>query len=1122
MRARLSNGGCSKVRLGILGPIEIWDDSGTAVSLTPQLRRLLGLLVAAGGSSVSTERIAEHVADRRTDGSVIRTAVSRLRKSLGTRIETTTSGYRLIVDANELDSARFVELCETARTACAADRHQLLTEGLGLWRGRALDEFADEPWAIAMATRMQELRTVAVEDLGEVLIELGRSTEAVPLLEAHVVEHPFRERPVALLMRALAAAGRVTESLRWFQRFRSSMREQIGIEPTSALRELEAELLGGLDPERSVAGPTPRRLPDGTVTFMFTDIEGSTERWQNDELAMSAALASHDQTIRSVVDLHGGAVFKHTGDGVCAVFTSAPSAVAAAVDAQSQLSLPVRIGVHTGEAELRNADYFGPTMNRTARVMDAGHGGQILVSSSTAALAGAIELTDLGDHHLKGLASPERLYQVGIRHFPPLRVARQRVGNIPMELTTFIGRGREVAQLAEELADHRLVTLIGVGGTGKTRMAVEVAHATAAMFPDGCWMIELAAVAVDEAVPLEFACGLEIAAATDRGVVDDLVRRLRQKRALVVVDNCEHVLSAVADVVEHLVASCPSITVLATSREPLMVSGERLVPVQSLAASDAERLFVERARAEAPGLVIDAEQAAAISELCRRLDCLPLAIELAASRVRALTPVELVANLDERFRLLVGGRRSRMERHQTMRGTLDWSYDLCTDAERAVFDRLSVFPSGFDLNGARAVAAVDGVSELDVVDVVPQLVDRSLLQRSTAHDGTTRFRMLETMRAYGREHLQHSGTADPIRERHARYMSGMLGKLGLRTFGPDERKMRQRLFEYLPDARVALEWFIDHSDWQNALHVSVAGYGLADRESTEMVGRLRSAVIASADEVAFMDLLEHLDIGQTALEAEDVVDARGWRMIRLALPVPHDRFSVPPQLVLAAAHISRAEAEELLASLERFESAPPTVQYLAEWATVRCLIFSNHIDLIDAPFARFEQLVNDLNSVNATGAIAELRGHLAVKSGDWAAAAHCFSETVAAQAVEHPNWYRLTVTWHALTANAIAGNPISGAELREPWRWFRDQSLFTLAWHGAVSSAIALDRVGHRNLGERFVWWARDSDPGGVMARFGPTLAAAGLDVPESDRLEDLDTLIDEVIALANDLDRTT
>ena len=604
------------------------------------------------------------------------------------------------------------------------------------------------------------MQAVATEDLGEVLIELGRATEAVGLLESHVVEQPLRERPVALLMRALAATGRVPEALRWFQRFRTTMREAVGIEPTSTLRELEAELLGGLDPDRDVPCPPPRQLPTGTVTFVFTDIEGSTERWQHDELAMSTALASHDATIRSVVDRHGGSVFKHTGDGVCAVFTSAPAAVAAAVDAQKLLSLPVRIGVHTGEAELRDGDYFGPTMNRTARVMDAGHGGQILVSSSAASLAGDVELVDLGEHHLKGLATPERLFQVGTKNFPHLRVARQRLGNIPVELTTFIGRGREVSHLAGELAESRLVTLIGVGGTGKTRMAVEVAHATAPMFPDGCWLVELAPVAVEDAVPFVFARSLGITAPTDRDLIDDITRRLRQKRALVVVDNCEHVLSIVADVVERLVAACPSVTVLATSREPLMVSGERLVPVTSLAISDAERLFIERAHTEAPDLVIDAAQSAAISELCRRLDCLPLAIELAASRVRSLTPVELVANLDERFRLLVGGRRSRMERHQTMRGTLDWSYDLCDDVERAVFDRLSVFPAGFDLKAARSVAAVDGVSELDVVDIVPQLVDRSLLQRATAADGTTRYRMLETMRAYGREHLQHAGTSD--------------------------------------------------------------------------------------------------------------------------------------------------------------------------------------------------------------------------------------------------------------------------------------------------------------------------------------------------------------------------
>ena len=1108
------------MRLGILGRIEIWDDTGATVGLTPQLRRLVALLVAAGGAPVTSERIADYIADGRIDGSVIRTAVSRLRKSLGDRIETTLTGYRLTLGPGELDADRFAELCDVARTACADDRHALLTEGLTLWRGAAFEEFADEPWALAAATRLEELRAVAAEDLGEVLIELGRAAEAVVLLEGHVVEQPYRERPVALLMRALAATGRVTESLRWYQRFRTAVRDEIGIEPTSALRDLEAELLGGLDPAREVAAPAPRQLPEGTVTFMFTDIEGSTERWQNDEQAMSMALASHDLIIRSVVDVHGGAVFKHTGDGVCAVFTSAPAAISAAVDAQKRLSLPVRIGIHTGEAELRDSDYFGATMNRTARVMDAGHGGQILVSSSTASLSADFELVDLGEHHLKGLATPERLFQVGGESFPPLRVARQRAGNIPVELTTFIGRGAEVSELSAELADHRLVTLIGVGGTGKTRMAVEVAHSTAALFPDGCWMIELAVVADEEGVPFAFASGLGISAPTERDVVDDIIRRLRQKRLLIVVDNCEHLLSAVADVVEKLVGACPSITVLATSREPLMVSGERLVPIPSLALADAERLFVERAHSEAPHLVIDADQAAAIRELCLRLDCLPLAIELAASRVRAFTPVELVANLGERFRLLVGGRRSRMERHQTMRGTLDWSYDLCTEVERDVFDRLSVFPADFDLRAARAVASSDRVSDLDVIDVVPQLVDRSLLQHSTASDGTTRYRMLETMRAYGREHLHHAGTSDVVRERHARYMSGLLGKLALRTFGPDERVVRQRLLDYLPDTRVALEWFIDHGEWEQGLNVSVSGHGLAERECAEMIGRLRAAVIASGDEVDFMDLLEHLDLGQSALEAEAVVDARGWRMIRAARPIPNDRFSLPPQLPLAAAAISRDEAHELVASLDLVAGAPLTVRYIAEWATVRCLIFSRHCDLVDEPFARFEQLVEQLHSANATGGIAELRGHLAVANGDWVAAARWFSETAESQSAEYPNWYRLAVAWHALTANAIAGNKIAARDLGDPWRWFRSESINTLAWHGAVSSAIAVDRLGRRDLTDRLVSWALRSDPGGVMVRFKRTLAAAGLDHEPAASTDELDTLIDEVLAIADRLER--
>ena len=654
-----------------------------------------------------------------------------------------------------------------------------------------------------------------------------------------------------------------------------------------------------------------------TVTFLFTDVEGSTERWQLDGHAMADALAAHDQLLRSVVARHGGTVFKHTGDGMCAVFGSAPAAVAAAIDAQAGLELPVRMGLHTGEVESRDGDYFGPALNRVARVMDAGHGGQVLLSSATAGLVrGSHDLVDLGEHQLKGLDSMERIFQVGQGQFAALRTARPMVGNLPLELSTFVGRSHEVKALIDALDDHRLITLIGVGGTGKTRLAVETCTTLSNSFPDGCWMVELAAVMVEEAVPFAFAAGLGMTAPPQGDVIDHLATRVRHKRLLILVDNCEHVLDAAADAVERIVARCPTVTVLATSREPLMVRGERLVPVPSLLPDDAERLFLERARDEAPDLVIDDDQRRAVTELCQRLDGLPLALELAASRVRALTPVELVTTLEERFRMLVGGRRSRMERHQTMRGTLDWSYDLCNDVERAVFDRLSVFPAGFDLPAARAVAGGEGVSDLDVVDVVPHLVDRSLLQRSTAADGTTRYRMLETMRAYGREHLQQQGASDTTRARHAHYMAATIAALGLRIFGPDEQQVIRRLNEYLPDALVALDWCIDHQEWENGLRVTTAGEELSERESDEMVVRLHDAAReggASADlldEMAVRD--ERARLSETTQQAME----RGWRMIRAHRPLPSDRSSISPYLDFNDGGLAAADVDEFLTSLD--------------------------------------------------------------------------------------------------------------------------------------------------------------------------------------------------------------
>ena len=1095
------------MKVGVLGQVQLVDGDDHDVALSPSAARLLALMVATDGSQVPDE-----IADD--------SALASLRRILGERIERKGEGCCLSLgEDDDLDSAHFTELCAQCSTAAPADRRQLLTEALGLWRGDALLEFADEPWAAELAARLEALRVVATEDLAETMIEMDDAASAASLLEPHVISHPHRERPVALLMRALAADGRPREALAQYERFGRDVRT-IGSEPTSMLRELASDLLGGLDPPRQVPLSTVGLLPSGTVTFMFTDIEGSTQRWQHDDHAMSDALAAHDHTIRSVVDRHGGIVFKHTGDGVCAVFTSAPAAVAAAVDAQANLELPVRIGLHTGEAECREGDYFGPTLNLTARVMDAGHGGQVLVSSSTAGLAREHELVDLGEHHMKGLDTSERIFQVGRGEFPALRTPRQAAGNLPVELSTFVGRSHEVKALVDELADHRLVTLIGVGGTGKTRLAIETGVAVAESFPDGCWIVELAAVTVEGAVPCAFASGLGLTAPADDDVIDDLVARLRHKRLLVVVDNCEHVLTAAADAIERIVAACPTVAVLATSREPLMVRGERLVPVPSLPPEDAERLFLERARAEAPDLVIDADQTRAVAELCQRLDGLPLAVELAASRVRALTPVELVANLEERFRLLVGGRRSRMERHQTMRGTLDWSYDLCTDVERAVFDRLAVFPAGFDLLAARAVAGGDGVSDLDVVDVVPQLVDRSLLQRSTAADGTTRYRMLETMRAYAREHLQHQGTSDATRARHARYMAGTISALSLRTLGPDEDQVTRRLNEYLPDALVSLDWFIDHHEWENGFRVTSAGQYLSERESSEMIARLNDASRAIGIDPDLQDEFDRSDPRPRTTQPLRYVTDRGWRTIRGQVAIPADRPSFPPQGDFNDGGLAAADVDEFLVGLDRWSSAPAVNRYHAEWFAIRSLAHNGHLSHIDQPLSRFADFVAGLHSKHASRGLAEVYGVVARMRQDWTGAAQWYGQ-IAASEGELRTWFDLAVAWHLLTARALCPEPfaITGADLRDPWQCLRNEHLHVLQWHGATATALALHRIGRRDLADRFAEWGYRHDETETMHLFTPVLDIAGLPTTRLDATDDLEALIDQVFAVADELD---
>ncbi len=1106
------------MQVRVLGSVEVWDGGERVDSLTPQARRLLAVLAATPSRTVSTSRIAEYVAGGRLDGSTVRTAVGRLRKVLGSCVATDQDGYRLVLGADDrLDSVRFEQLTDAARTMGLQDRRDALSRALDLWRGEAFAEFADEPWAQGVATRLDELRALATEDLAETLIELGRFEQAVSLVEPQLAGMRYRERPVGLLMRALAADGRVTEALRAFQRFRTHLREDVGVEPTSELRELEASILGGLDPERDVESKKPVDLPTGTVTFLFTDVEGSTERWQRDTVAMSAALAAHDQVIRDAVESCDGWVFKHTGDGICAVFTSASKAVVAARKSQQLLELPVRMGVHSGEAELRHGDYFGPTLNRAARVMDAGHGGQVLLSGASAELAAELEMTDLGEYRLKGIASSVRLFQLGSGEFPALRAERERAGNIPTEVNEFVGRQDEIAGLLTEFGGHRVVTLLGAGGAGKTRLSIEAAAAAAPIFPDGCWFVELATVAVGGAVEFAFAAGLGLRAASEGTVIGGIVSALKRKRLLVVVDNCEHVLTAAGEAIEMIVRACPTVTILATSREPLMVTGERLVPVPTLPLADAERLFMERARSEAPDLIIDAVQSAAISELCERLDRLPLAIELAASRVRAISPVELAADLDQRFRLLVGGRRARIERHQTMRGTVDWSYELCTATERTVFDRLSVFPAGFDLVAARAVAGGHPVSDLDVVDVVPRLVDRSLVQRTTRPDGTSRYHLLETMRAYGREHLEHDGFADDTRERHARHIASRINALSLATMGPTEIAARQHIALLVPDCLVACTWFIDHHDLGGAL--SVASFGLSDceREQEELGKLIADAVRAGDDEPESLDELSFLIDTEGDLSVSDQ-NRRAWEMIDSGWRAPAHFFFYAPHIFIEGDAESGTRPEDLLASLQQLRGAPVATRCHTEWA-VMCNLAIARPDLAAEHLPSFEALIKDSQSRTGLAMAAEVRGHIAWSAHDWAAAARWYTEALTVDPREPKRWFETMVSWYRLVALALSGHEISSSDLTAPWRWLRDANLTTLRWWGASATAVVLERLSNPDLANRFRRSVVQTDSGGTAEMMENRLAGVGflLDREPSDPV-DLDELVDELFEFARQL----
>ena len=539
------------------------------------------------------------------------------------------------------------------------------------------------------------------------------------------------------------------------------------------------------------------RLPSGIVTFLFTDLEGSTRLWESYPTDMAHDLALHDRLIREVIEAHGGYVFETAGDAFAAAFHSAETAVAAALDGQRRLDtaswtvpggLRARMSLHTGASDERDGNYFGPTPNRVARILSAGHGGQVLLSEATwdvvrAVLPDEAEIRDLGLHRLKDLSRPERIYQLVPRglcsEFPPLRSLDLFRHNLPVELTSFIGRAREIEEVKRLLVSARAVTLTGIGGAGKTRLSLRVAAEAVDTIPDGVWQVRLEGVSAPTHVAMETAAALGVPEQAGRPIVDTLVDQLRNKSLLILLDNCEHVVAACAEMVERLLTVAAGLKILATSREPLRIPGEVVFQVppltlpngqprpepSALGQFEAVRLFVDRAGVTLPGFMLTAENAPAVAQICRQLDGIPLAIELAAARVNVLSADQIAARLDDRFRLLTGGARTSLPRHQALRAALDWSYDLLTPAERVLLRRCAFFAGGFTLEAAEVVCAGESLERTEILDLVAGLADKSLLAPSDRRR-RARYRMLETVRQYGRTRLEEGGETSQVGRRH--------------------------------------------------------------------------------------------------------------------------------------------------------------------------------------------------------------------------------------------------------------------------------------------------------------------------------------------------------------------
>ncbi len=789
----------------LLGPVEVTGDDGRTISLSPQAARLLALL-AASGTPVSKSQIAEHVTGTASDASAVRTAISRLRSAVGSFVVRSDDGYRLDIAPSDSDIGRFRELLRVSSDSQGAARVEALRRAIELWRGDPFGAFSDEHWALARSVELRTLYSTAIEDLAEELVSSGDPGGAIAVLRPHLVEHTLEERPVAVLMRALAADGRLADALEEFQRLRQAL-DDIGLVPSGDLRRLERDVLRTHERPDTIDDHGPDQ-PAGRVSIVFTDIVDSTRLWASSADAMSASLELHDRLLSEVFSDHLGYVFTRLGDGIGVAFTNCDDAVRSCVAAQQALDaanwpgprLHVRIGVTVGEPEARDGIYFGDPVNLARRLTAAANAGQIIVSSSVREESD-FDGRDLGEHHLREIVAPHRIWQVGAGEYAPLQARSVVPVRLPQPRHELLGRADELEAVTTLMQKGSLVTLTGAGGCGKTALAIVAARESAPSYPGGVYFVDLASVESGAEVLPAFAVATGTQATS--GSIDRVVAALPDGAAIFVVDNCEHVLREVQEIVDEIVDRHGDVKVLATSREALQVDGERtlrVAPLDTSIGGPATTLFFERAAAVRPDAEFD--DVNAVAKLCERLDGMPLAIEMAAARRRSMSLDEILRRLDDRFRLLLGATRRARRRQQTLEAVIAWSHDLLAPDEQLFFRRLGVFSGDFDVTAAAAVSNVD---ELAAINLIDSLLNKSLIDPVNSL-GDSRYRLLESLRIFALDRLLEFDDPEKARARHAAHYASRWNDPQTST-----QEHRRQLAD-APNMTAAFEWALEQGD----------------------------------------------------------------------------------------------------------------------------------------------------------------------------------------------------------------------------------------------------------------------------------------------------------------------